>query len=381
MGSHPTVGLVTHFGDNYGACLQAYATQMFVNNAGYDCQLVNYYPCRCRNKLHYCFCRAQRLLFHPYDICKHRILRLPIKGHLSTRHQAFNYFRKKYLKIDNCKHKYYDDFYRDPPQYDMFVCGSDQIWNPTFYEGCNPVYYLDFVPPEKKRISYASSIGLSDIPEKYQKRMIQFLNRMSALGVREVRAAEIVEELTGRKAQVVVDPTFLLDADQWRQLESKYKTKDPYILFYLWGNEPFIDEFKNTVIKKTGLPAVCLPYRMQEYYGDENKIFDAGPHDFFHLIDNAALVVTDSFHATTISIICRTPFYTLSRQRDDQVNNMNSRFHTIVNKLGLKNRFIASSTEFPDQIQMDVDFDYIYSHHLKPWREESISYLLSSLGE
>lgn len=391
-GERVKTGLATYYDDNYGACLQTYATQTFLEKClGHECSLIAYNRRRCEKT----FLQRVRIALasSPAAVWAKRnllgrapsdpaeIFRARHASLFRARHRAFERFRRGYLKLDQCRtYTRFADYMKKPPLYDVYLCGSDQLWNPLFFNGCNPIYTLAFAPEGKPRISYSTSIGLDEIPERYRAEMAGALGKFTAISVRETRGAEIVKELTGREAQVTVDPTFLLEASDWRKVCAEAPAPvpaEPYILFYLWGDLDYISEFKEYIKTKTGLTGAALPYRLAEMEGNDKKIYNAGPLDFANLIDRAALVVTDSFHATALSINLRTPFYSLLRCGASSKVNMNSRIYSILGKLGLESRLVQPGAPFPEPA-LDVDWTEAGTK-ITRWRQESIDWLTSAL--
>ena len=190
--------------------------------------------------------------------------------------------------------------------YDFFVVGSDQVWNPKC-EPVNmplPIKFLNFVPREKK-IAYAASIGLKEIPTEFVKICSEGMTNFNHISVRESNAVEIVKNLTSRDAELVLDPVFLLTSDEWLKVAQKpswlnEKYERGYILTYFFYDRP-IDEIK-ILSKKFNLPVINLL--------DENNFnhYTVGPEEFVYLIANATLIFTHSFHGTAFSILFRRPF-------------------------------------------------------------------------
>ena len=178
--------------------------------------------------------------------------------------------------------------------------------------------------------------------------MKRFLTRFNAVSVRETEGAGIVEELTGTRPPVVVDPTFLLTGDRWRALAERPAPEEPYVLFYRLGKLPYFGAFREYVLKATGLKPVVVPTRPEDDPGGEAD-YTIGPLDLVNLIARAALTVTDSFHGAALSINLGTPFYALLRQDPNQKGNMNSRVLSLLERLNLTGRLITPGAEPPKQ--------------------------------
>ena len=349
------IGLLTYYGDNYGACLQAFALQTVIKRMNYDVEIIEYRVSSAKVKL------IDRLLNlrNPVKIIKGRIANRKNRLNYAKRHDCFEKFRNEYLNIVKNDCRQYVDFYSNPPLYDGYVCGSDQIWNPYFTNGCDPVRFLDFVPSRRRRIAYAPSIGVDKIDGNYAADMKKYLSKMDNISVREKDGAIIIKSLIGEDVPVVLDPTLLLTKEDWCSLINKKRIDTPYIFCYFFGNLDYMDQLKEFYRNHTGLPIVTFPFNYREIQDEKDiKIFDAGPIDFVNLIKNASLVLTDSFHATAFSINMEVPFYSLLRDLNKCETNMNSRIYTILNKMELETRLIIpeAKMKFPSENIFNVNF-------------------------
>ena len=226
--------------------------------------------------------------------------------------------------------RYDVDFAKVADEYDYFVTGSDQVWNPYFAD--LEKLFLKFAPREK-RIAYAASISCPEIPSKDLQGFIDGINGMKAISVREQAGAELIEQLTGRKAEVVADPTMLVAAEKWREIARKpswLKGDEEILTTYFLGKRP--DEVINRLAMEHGLKVVnILDEHVFEHYA-------VAPEEWLWLIDHAKLMYTDSFHGTVFSILFRRPFVVTERIGDGCVNKMTSRIDTLLGKFGLEAR-------------------------------------------
>ena len=294
---------------------------------------------------------------------------------------AFERFRKQYLHLTSKVFYSVDDVYDDTLNFDLYLAGSDQIWNPTFYGCCNPVYYLSFVDKNERKGSYASSIGLSVMPKQYIEDFKRYIDQLDFVSVREKQGSEIIKDLTGKSVEVVLDPTFLLRPVDYERLETTISV-DPgnYIFCYLFSDFEYFADVKEYAKKILGLRIVSFPYTVRELASDDEKIFDATPADFVKMIKNAALVITDSFHATALSINHKTPFLTLVRQLDSDTKNMNSRIYSLLEMFELTDRLI-SRNDYKRKIEnYPMDFERA-STILEQKRADAEKFLLSQVIE
>lgn len=220
------------------------------------------------------------------------------------------------------------DFSRVADEYDAFVVGSDQVWNPIFAP--EDAYYLGFAP-ERKRLSYAASISIPEIPENKREWFIRGIKGMHGLSVREQAGADLIRELTGREAEVHVDPTMLLTADEWRAVErvpAWYHGEDYVLTYFLGTRPPEVDE----ITAATGLRVVNL-LDLSDYV-----TYTTGVDEFIWAIEHASLVYTDSFHGTVFSILFCRPFVACNRVGSATEENMGSWLDTLLGYFGLESR-------------------------------------------
>ena len=236
-------------------------------------------------------------------------------------------------------------------EYDYFVVGSDQVWNPNFRD--SEQCFLTFAPP-KKRIAYAASISCPEIPTEKISMYKEGFAGMPHISMREQQGADTVKELSGRDVPVVIDPTLLLTPEEWRKVSRQpawYHGED-YILTYFLGKRP---ESLARLEWKTGLRVVnLLDEAVYEHYV-------TGPDEFIWAIEHAKLMYTDSFHGTVFSILFRTPFVVCNRVGDAVFEKMNSRIDTLLGNFGLETRrgtkannyAIDNPLESPDWSKVD----------------------------
>ena len=226
--------------------------------------------------------------------------------------------------------RYNVDFAKVADEYDYFVTGSDQVWNPYFAD--LEKLFIKFAPREK-RIAYAASISCPEIPSKDLQGFIDGINGMKAISVREQAGAELIEQLTGRKVEVVADPTMLVAAEKWREIARKpswLKGDEEILTTYFLGKRP--DEVINRLAMEHGLKVVnILDEHVFEHYA-------VAPEEWLWLIDHAKLMYTDSFHGTVFSILFRRPFVVAERIEAGCASKMTSRIDTLLGKFGLEAR-------------------------------------------
>ncbi len=376
------VGLMTCYVNNYGACLQAYALQQAIKLDNNECEIIKYTPYadigKAVNLQHIpepFMLRMTRALKHPIQF----YLRKQDRKKQANRDAKFEEFRQERLVFANRLYNSWDELRKDPPPYDSCVCGSDQIWNPVIHHNINVgPYFLDFVPENKGKIAYAPSIGVQYVPEECHQEMKRLINRLDAVSVREQRGAELIREIASQEAPVVLDPTLLFDGEWWSKAIKPVNIKKPYILCYLFNENKSTYDFVEKMRRETGYEVITLPFAFRDIYNkNSTKIYDAGPSEFLYLIKNAALIITDSFHATAFSINFNRNFICLFRNTDEEKNNMNSRITSILSIAGLEDRLITD----PENINVlpyDIDYSEV-NKRLSARREKDRRFLWDSI--
>ena len=358
---------------NVGSALQAYATQKSIEDLGYSSELIDYeYP----NLEHRA---AQGIITETKSINLIGALRLvaqKIKAKLSGKKE--NLFQKFYEDYFKCTTKSYHtrkSLMETPPLYDIYVTGSDQVWNPR-YIGFDTNFFLDFAPVGCKKISYASSFSSNNITEHFRKLYSEKLSQYDNISVRESSACNIVKEMTGKDADVVCDPTILLNAEQWETIAENSKVKPTcdyllvYILGYAYNPYPDIYKYIERLEEKYNLPIIYLNTirgRLKGKY-NEIKINNWGPVEFLYLIKNAKHVITDSFHGTAFSLNFGTPFTSCIKSKEasdsrmlDLLRTVKAEDRAVVYNLNDEINYAPISTETKTHLETfrAVSFGYI----------------------
>ena len=360
-------------GGNYGTSLQSFALHKKLECLGYNVKFLTGVPKEFtyKNKIKYIL---QLMGIDVKTIMNH--LRL---SHLSIKQKKLEDFISKNYNL--CKPiNSPSQLNKLIPQTNVFVTGSDQIWNTVF---CfSPFYFLDFAK-DAKRVAYASSIGLQEFPEEHKPKVKQMLSKFSHIGLREETAVKMVSKLLGRDDVVqVLDPTFLLDAKEWVKITDEAKIEitlpESYILCYLIGNNEWYKEQLKDVIAKTGIKdVVIIPAAENADFSVEGAtIYDAaGPLEFVKLIQNATFVCTDSFHATAISINLNVNFVEFIRFTNSDKASQNSRIYDVLTHYELMNRIYTN-----DNADWSTAIDFSKSNaQLERDRELSLDYLTNSI--
>ena len=290
----------------------------------------------------------------------------------AVRLSKFKEFDERYIKT-RFNIPYIEEVTDD---YDFFVVGSDQVWNPKCESVLLPpsIRFLNFVPREKK-IAYAASIGLKEIPDEFKELWRQGMTSFPHISVRESNAVDIVKNLTGRDAKLVLDPVFLLTADEWQKISRRpawlnEKYQRGYILTY------FFDNIKLAAVenlsKKMNLPVINLL--------DENNFnhYIAGPEEFLHLFANATTIFTNSFHGTAFSILFKRPFNIFIKP-GTWSETVSERMTSLLKMFNLENRMATAQNNYRMDSPLDIDFS-TRDKILPIEREKAFNFLKTALN-
>lgn len=386
------IGIVTYVKcDNYGAELQAYALQWKLNQMGYDAELIDLQKIEkdlASNVSSILPAIKNRFTVYgwkaPYEIAKLAVDVLKRKksakqneNNASEKHKLFLNFFDKYIRHSRRYYTIEEIRHTTDLNYDVYIAGSDQIWNYMHNDNLD-VYFLEFAKKfGARRISYAASISAASIPKKYQDEYKNLLGNIEHLSVRELQGAKLIKELTGREAEVVLDPTLLITSNEWKQnIAINPLQGEKYVLVYTLSGSKYIHDLCEYVADKLGCKIVSMKINFRK--DDSKKItdlFELGPQEWVGLISGATYVITDSFHGTAFSINFNKPFTTLV----NPVSNMNSRVLSILEITGLKNRIIYDDGKnmLPDSLT--VDYEPV-NNIIAEWREKSLSFITKSLN-
>lgn len=366
------IGIITWFsGGNYGTNLQAIALQYYLRKQGYQVQLLNFNVSGISNNKRKGF--LTRLLYQPEKYAS----------------KYFNYRYKKEIeyrlkKITETVSNYCDftqkinneeEYIKVCNSFGLIICGSDQIWNPNWYHK----YYYAYYPEIKARkISYAPSLGVNNISEDKANKIKRSLRGFEAVSVREFTGAKILSGLSPVEPQVVVDPTLLLDAQEWSKIASNRIRSDRYVLsMFLTDNLRHWHASKMFAQKKK-MRHIVIPYCGISYMEGDQLYISAGLEDFLALIRDAEYVLTDSFHVMVFCLIFNRQFIAFQRFKENQYLSQNSRINNLLQIAGIKDRLLQYGTS---KIPAMTAIDYqLVNKTLQMEIDKSKNYLLKAIG-
>ena len=355
---------IKYFHENYGGMLQAYATTKILEKRGIDYELIQYEKKRTLPEKIMSVPRLLNgvLLNDKYETLKKK---MGMKKHPefakndAIRMEAFSRFKKKAFTRFSPIFVGYQSLCEGANRYEAVVTGSDQLWSPA---GLPTNYYnLMFVPDSIRKISYASSFGVSQIPWYQVKRTAAYLNRLDFISMRENRGSQIVKELTGKDVPTILDPVFSFDIVEWGKLVPAKKMMDEsYIFAYFLGTNPAYRNSVEEFSKTTGLKIIALRH-LDQYVEEDERFgdlapYDVGPEEFLNLIRGAEYVCTDSFHGACFSIIHHKKFMIFNRYSNQSKTSKNSRIDSLCQNLNLSERRFSGDIY---AIQKEINYQMV----------------------
>lgn len=368
------VGILTmHRVTNYGSVLQAYATQYIIEKLGYTPIVIDYvFP----NKRH-----------HNYFSRKY--LRTFIRNTYQKIFRKPEYIKSKKIREFRNKNLYLSPLYStknsiidSPPQYDFYLIGSDQVWNPKHMKG-DDTFLLGFLPNNAQKISFSSSFATRSIPTDLKEIYINNLRQFKNISVREDNGKSLIKELIDKDVPVTLDPTLMLDASEWKKLSisqhNNYIGKNYillYMLNYAFNPIPYIYELLHKLQKETGLKIYSFTQTPKNHINlDIEYIIDSSPIEFIQAFENASYVVTSSFHGTAFAVNFGIPLYSIvpnEKIKDDRQT-------TLLKSLNLNQCIVHINDTIKPAAQVHYNIEQKETL-LNEIRESSIIYLEDALN-
>ena len=338
-----------HHVTNFGSMLQSYATQAYLESLGHTVEFADFVPegltftralfPRNNNRSFLGKC----IRFFPVLVCN------------LLQYRIVNRFIRKYIHVTPKRYRRYQDLLEDVPQADVYMTGSDQIWNT---QNSNPpedlkAYYLCFAPKGKRKVAYAGSFGKTEFTPEEQSRIAGYLKEYDYLSVREDTALQTLQQLGIQTGVHVLDPSFLLDAKQWSQwIAQEPVPKKGYVFVYNLNRNQKIKQCALRIAQQKGLRIVNFADTFEMIKGAQNRLSNTA-RDFVRYLSHADYVVTDSFHGTAFSINFSRQFICFPAPK------YNSRLESILRVTGLSERLIEEWQE--DIVFKEIDYQEVGS--------------------
>lgn len=379
------VGMLLALGTNYGALLQSYATQQILVKSGYETSIITYRGSR-RDILRQ---GLTGILFYINSHLKNEKNKKPVQK-LDTIHEENRqgrikvqkqFIKEKFANIHSfSSHK---DLVRYASSLDAVLIGSDQTWLPISMISCTSSF--EFVPKGVRRVSYATSLGVSEYPKYCWKQARKVWKRMDYISVREEQGKKIINEICGDiPVQVVCDPTYLFSKTEWEEfIPIERLESDKYVLCYFLGTDRKLFDVARNFARAKKLKLLSILTCEVAVEGDDSfpdrLITGASPEDFVNYIRGAEYVLTDSFHGVAFSIINEKQFFLFYPQRNYLAQSRNSRLDNVIKMWDVEDRLITDKDIRWKDIKIDeINYEEVRAR-VSSKRKESLEYLKKAL--
>lgn len=289
-----------HMSDNFGSVLQAYALNRLLNLLGFNSYIINYQKTSVREL--YKIIQPPTSLFNIltdiYQLFHYRKLK--------SRQIRYSSFRKNYLILSDEIYSSREQLQSKPPHADVYICGSDQIWNSSIVD-FDDSYLLDFVK-EGRKISYAASGISASTTQDELTHISQLITTFDAVSVREKITQNRLSTISAKAIEYVLDPVFLLSREEWSGICVKPNEKHYMFCYFAGGVSKEFERYTRDLAKKMHIRRIILMPEWRNFYRPGKKAYEFGPIEFLSYLQNADLVCTNSFHGTAFSIIFNRPF-------------------------------------------------------------------------
>lgn len=374
-----TIGILTyHHYYNYGTMLQALALQQYIYALGYRAEIIDYQHDTSVSFQKRIALRIKRFPIYFMEYDRYRTLAKNV-NYQKERKELFERFYAQNLIVGKRKYTCIEDLRRVKPDYDGYVIGSDQTWNP-FVSNRPEAFYLTFLDDDHKKGSYAPSLPVIDMTEEQRAYLKKHLSRFAYVSCREATGAKELETILNRKVPCVIDPTLLINQSQWEQYEDQHDLENfgDYILVYFLGDNKKHRELVRHIQHKTGFQVVTIPMSYLEMKDSDWVKVTVGPDGFLKLIHNAKMVCTDSFHGTMFSINYQKQFYSFCKMKDGEWASNNSRLYDSLALFSLEDRIIKDKTDF--DCAGKINYEDV-GKRLVSEREKATDYLRTMLSD
>lgn len=364
------VSFITIFDNpNFGTYLQALALGLMIEKVGAKAEVVHY----------------ERPIWHvfPKWLMKFHFLEplYLLKAYLRKYKSAIQQnecrkFVSRHISVTRTYYSY-EELVKNPPKADIYMTGSDQVWNTAHNHGVDKSFYLGYAPKGVPRYAYAASIGMSNIPAEYVEETKELLSKYSRISVRERSNIDLLASI-GIESEQVLDPTLLLNCEEWRKYARPMVFDEPYLLVYSVESQQrdvIVGEIAQKIAKAKGLKIYEVNYFGENKVipGCDRHFFYATPDLFLSLVSNASYVVVSSFHGTAFSINFNKEFLSVAPDR------FSSRLDGILNMTGLESRKVSCVEDVSEHLlNSPIDYSSV-NIRLEAEREKSMKFLKQQL--
>lgn len=360
-----TFTVTIHNSTNYGAWLQTYALQNAIQSLGAENIVMDYtYE---KSDIKQSFSSPKQFLVY---VCYRAVALIRLKK-IKKRKQSFMRFAEKHICMSEPYHSM-DELRKNPPQADVYITGSDQVWNFLQREPFLESRFLDFGSDSVKRMSYAASISDLNYSNEQKDWVREKLSLFDAISLRESSASEYLSTILGKETSTVLDPVFLLEKSEWEKLAVQRITDRPYILCYQVQSCPGISDTVSELKRRTGYTTISILPSAITWIKTDISLFDVSPEEFVGLFLNASIIVSASFHGTAFGLISGKPTYALTR------SSGSSRIEDLMSFFGVREFCVKPGNELVSHESYDAS---AVEERIKTERDRSIDFLRDCLDE
>lgn len=355
---------------NYGSFLQSYALQKAIEKLGNEAVIIDYIRDdeEYHKRINIALKKSKRW---NKNLLMRTIYKLSRYPETVLMEKKFDKFRKQHLNMTKL-YTSFQELSNDKPQVDIYCTGSDQVWGPISLDNYDPAYFLDFTNDEDVKISYAASFGKTKFAGDSMSYFEKALKKYKNLSVRENSAAEIIRNMGINKVEQVLDPTLLLNADEWSTLIEK-EIAGRYVLVYQIHSNPELDKYAEEFARKVNLPLLRVSFYLHQISRSGKLIYLPTIGKFLSYIKNAEYMVTDSFHGTAFAINFNTQFVNVVH---DETATRNQ---SLLQLTGLTDRIITDKSDF-SIVDKKIDYERV-NLIIEEHRKESMKKLETYLAD
>lgn len=360
--------ITRHSVANYGSLLQAYGLQKILLNLGYEVVCIDYtnedeQP----NNIAKAFLKDSKWNKSFMKRNFYKLVQVPIKRNMFLK---FKEFRKAMLIESSNEYISLSDLRMNFPKADVYCTGSDQVWNYIHGKEIDEAYFLSFLPDDKKRISYASSFGGDAVLKTHKDKIRQLLSKYDSISVREITGINFLNEIDIH-GSLVLDPTLLLDKDEWNELTTFVNKPEKYVLVYQLQPNKRFNEYAKKFARLKKLPLIRISPSIHHIFRSGKFIHMPEVGEFLSYIKDATYFLTDSFHGTAFAINFNVQFI------DILPGDNNGRNLSILQITNLNDRILKDYSDF-NIFDKQINYDNV-NRIIKKMRNESINYLVDSI--
>ncbi|MDG6137313.1 MULTISPECIES: polysaccharide pyruvyl transferase family protein [Lactococcus] len=367
------IGIITfHASYNCGSILQCLALETVLEQKNQTVSIINFSNEE-QQKLYSVFYKKKNIK----NIVKN-ILCLPGKNKISNHYNQYQKYIDYKFKLSGKPFKTSEELSENLQKFDMLIAGGDQVWN-VKADDSDSAYFLDFATNTYK-ISYAPSLGATNINNVVNKeRYKNLLNDFNDISCREVNGKKWLEELTGRDVKLLLDPTLLLNKEEWKnKIDSTIKLpfEEEYIFYYAFSYSSENNEMIQRIAEKNNLKVVVIDSKqwyIKRLHRYKNFVLSeqTGPNAFLNFIEKSKYVMTTSFHGTVFSLIFHKKFIYINGKNHEPTDDRTS---FLLERLNLLNKYLYSENVNIDELNSTIDYNSIDSM-INELKSESFKYL------